>query len=335
MQRLFALILSLLTVTAFADEAFVNRKEVQSFINQMVKEQHFNRQELVNTMRSVQIQPEILESMNKPYEKKSWNTYKNLFLTTERVQAGLEFWRQNKAILQKAEKRFNVPANIIVAIIGIETLYGKHQGNYRVLDALSTLAFNYPRRAPFFTKELKEYLLLCREHKVNPTAYLGSYAGAMGKPQFMPSSYRYYAADFSGNPKKDLMNDDNAVIASVANYFHKHGWKMNQGIAQPALVNGGAKNINTDLKQATYQLLQLEKAGVKPLTAAYSVPKKVGLISLTTDTGSEFWLAYPNFYVITRYNSSPQYAMAVYLLSQQLKSHWLASLETKRKFAYV
>lgn len=335
MQRLFALILSLLTVTAFADEAFVNRKEVQNFINQMVKEQHFNRQELVNTMRSVQIQPQIIESMNKPYEKKSWDTYKNLFLTTERVQAGLEFWRQNKAILQKAEKRFNVPANIIVAIIGVETLYGKHQGNYRVLDALSTLAFNYPRRAPFFTKELKEYLLLCREHKVNPTAYLGSYAGAMGKPQFMPSSYRYYAADFSGNPKKDLMNDDNAVIASVANYFHKHGWKMNQGIAQPALVNGGAKNINTDLKQATYQLLQLEKAGVKPLTAAYSVPKKVGLISLTTDTGSEFWLAYPNFYVITRYNSSPQYAMAVYLLSQQLKSHWLASLETKRKFAYV
>lgn len=203
------------------------------------------------------------------------------------------------------------------------------------MDALATLAFNYPKRSVFFSKELEEYLLLCREHHVPATQYLGSYAGAMGKPQFMPSSYRYYAADFSKHPKIDLMNDDNAAIASVANYFHKHGWKMNQGIAQPARVEGsGYRKINTAYKTANYRVQQLESVGIKPLTAAMNVPTKVGLIELITETGQEFWLAYPNFYVITRYNPSPQYAMAVYLLAQQLKNQW-AKVKTNKKYAYA
>ncbi|KTC87795.1 lytic murein transglycosylase B [Legionella drozanskii] len=339
MQRLiticFSLILLLGSCIAQADLAFSQRKDVQNFINHMVKEHKFDRKELVAVMSDVQLQPQIIESMDKPFEKKSWDVYKQLFLTPERVQAGMEFWRTNQAALDKAEKKYGVPANIIVAIIGVETLYGKHQGTYRVLDALSTLAFNYPKRSPFFTKELGEYLLLCREHQVPPTQYLGSYAGAMGKPQFMPSSYRNYAANFSPNVKIDLMNDDNAVIASVANYFHKHGWKSNQGIAQPAQVEGfDYKKINTTYKTAVYRVQQLEAAGIKPLTAAANTPSKVGLIELTTQTGQEFWLAYPNFYVITRYNASPQYAMAVYLFSQQLKSQW-AMNTVGRKFAYV
>lgn len=339
MQRLiticFSLILLLGSCIAQADLAFTQRQDVQNFINHMVKDHKFDRKELIAVMSDVQLQPQIIESMDKPFEKKSWDVYKQLFLTPERVQAGMEFWRTNQAALDKAEKQYGVPANIIVAIIGVETLYGKHQGTYRVLDALSTLAFNYPKRSPFFTKELGEYLLLCREHQVPPTQYLGSYAGAMGKPQFMPSSYRNYAAAFSPNTKIDLMNDDNAVIASVANYFHKHGWKWNQGIAQPAQVEGlNYKKINTTYKTAVYRVQQLEAAGIKPLTAAANTPTKVGLIELTTQTGQEFWLAYPNFYVITRYNASPQYAMAVYLFSQQLKSQW-AMTTVGRKYAYV
>ncbi|KTD25862.1 MULTISPECIES: lytic murein transglycosylase B [Legionella] len=340
MQRLITLCLSFLLLLsssflAQADTAFTQRKDVQRFINHMVKEYKFNRNELVAVMNSVQLQPQIIESMEKPFEKKTWDVYKQLFLTPERVQAGMEFWRTNSEALAKAEKKYGVPANIIVAIIGVETLYGKHQGNYRVLDALSTLAFNYPKRSAFFTKELSEFLLLCREHHVPPTQYLGSYAGAMGKPQFMPSSYRYYAANFTENGKIDLMNDDNAVIASVANYFHKHGWKMNQGIAQPAQVAGlSYKKINTSYKKAVYRVQQLEAAGIKPLTAAANTPSKVGLIELTTQTGMEFWLAYPNFYVITRYNSSPLYAMAVYLLSLQLKNQWAMNTVGK-KYAYV
>ncbi|MFW2570540.1 lytic murein transglycosylase B [Legionella sp. 29fVS95] len=339
MRRLIMLCFAFLTLFSSyavqADPAFVQRKDVQQFINKMVKQHGFNKKELTQIMSDVQLQPQIIESMEKPYEKKTWDVYKQLFLTPQRVQGGMEFWKANRASLEKAEKKYGVPANVIVAIIGIETLYGKHQGNYRVIDALSTLAFNYPKRSQFFSKELGEYLLLCREHHVSPTQYLGSYAGAMGKPQFMPSSYRYYAANFTGNPKKDLMNDDAAVIASVANYFHKHGWKINQGVAQPAVVEGARyKKINTNYKTAVYRLNQLIAAGIKPLTASVNTPARVGLIELTTQTGQEFWLAYPNFYVITRYNTSPQYAMAVYLLSQQLKSQWAAAAVGK-KYAYV
>ncbi|MDI9817576.1 MULTISPECIES: lytic murein transglycosylase B [unclassified Legionella] len=331
----FALITLFVCSIAQADKAFSQRKDVQQFIEKMVKEHQFDRKELVQIMDEVKLQPQIIESMDKPYEKKSWDVYKQLFLTSDRVQGGIEFWKSNQETLKKAEKKYGVPAHIIVAIIGVETLYGKRQGNYRVIDALSTLAFNYPKRAEFFTKELKEYLLLCREHKVPATQYMGSYAGAIGMPQFMPSSYRYYAADFAGNAKKDLVNDNEAVIASVANYFRKHGWATNEGIAQPARVEGNHyKNINTAYKSATYQWQQLKAAGIKPLTASIHAPSKIGLIELNTQDGQEYWLAYPNFYVITRYNSSPQYAMAVYLLSQQLKSQWtLASAD--KKYAYA
>lgn len=339
MRRLILLCFSLISLlicdATLADSAFTKRKDVQRFINSMVKEHGFNKKELTNVMSQVQLQPQIIESMEKPYEKKTWDVYKQLFLTPERVQGGIAFWSANRETLAKAEKTYGVPANIIVAILGVETLYGKKQGNYRVIDALSTLAFNYPKRSAFFTKELGEYLLLCREQKVSPTQHLGSYAGAMGKPQFMPSSYRYYAADFTGNARKDLMNDDQAVIASVANYFKKHGWQTNQGIAQPAKIQGSRyKRINTNYRTAAYRLQQLEAVGIKPLTASMHSPAKVGLIELTTQAGAEYWLAYPNFYVITRYNTSPQYAMVVYLLSQQLKLQWAAA-NVGKKYAYV
>ena len=339
MQRMtklcFALIALVFSSLLQADGAFTQRKDVQQFINSMVKQHGFNKQQLTSLMSEVVVQPQIIESMNKPYEKKTWDVYKQLFLTSQRVQGGMDFWKANQASLLKAEKKYGVPANIIVAIIGVETIYGKNQGSYRVIDALSTLAFNYPSRSKFFTKELGEFLLLCREHKVSPTQYLGSYAGAMGKPQFMPSSYRSYAANFTGQSHKDLMNDDQAVIASVANYFHKHGWQFNQGVAQQAKVSGSQyKHINTAYKTAIYTTTQLARSGIKPLTASINQPNKAGLIELTTNKGPEFWLAYPNFYVITRYNTSPQYAMAVYLLSQQLKHQW-TSASIDRHFAYA
>lgn len=337
MSRLILFFITLISFagTAEALTAFTKRQDVQTFINFMVKEHHFDKRSLIQIMDQVNLQPQIIESMEKPYEKKPWDVYKQLFLTQQRLQGGLEFWKANRLALEKAEKTYRVPASVIVAIIGVETLYGKNQGNYRVIDALSTLAFNYPKRSPFFTKELTEFFLLCREHQVSPVKYLGSYAGAMGKPQFMPSSYRYYAANFTGNTKKDLMNDDEAVIASVANYFHRHGWQMNEGIAQPARIEGSQyKQINSSYKKAAYQWQQLMSAGIRPLTASFKPSSKVGLVELSTQVGAEYWLAYPNFYVITRYNTSPQYAMAVYLLSQQLKHQWALYAENK-KFAYV
>lgn len=325
----------LFSCTSYANTAFVQNKQVQSFIKTMVKQYHFSEKELVATMNQVKLQPEIIEKMNAPYEKKTWDVYKELFITAKRVQGGIEFWHANKEALENAQKRYGVPAEIIVAIMGVETQYGERQGEYRVLDALSTLAFNYPRRSAFFTKELREYLLLCREHKVSPTLYMGSYAGAIGKPQFMPSSYRYYAVDFTNKGHRDLVNNNQDAIASVANYFHKHGWKPRQGIAQLAQVKGRQyKRLRVNPRTANYHYSQLESSGIKPITAAFNHPGRVGLIELNTAKGNEYWLAYPNFFVITRYNSSPQYALVVYLLAQHLKKQW-AELNNAQLKAYV
>lgn len=323
MRRLFYITFVSLLIwvsCTHADNRLAYRPEVQHFIRYMVKQHHFKRSELIALFRQVQYQPKIIESMDRPYEKKNWDVYKQLFLTSRRVESGVAFWQANQAALAKAEQYYGVPANIIVAILGVETLYGENQGNYRVIDALSTLAFYYPKRKDFFTKELVEFLLLCKEHRIAPTAYLGSYAGAMGKPQFMPSSYRYYAASFSDNPKKDLMHDDEAVIASVANYFFKHGWSKQKEIAYPVQVEGkGYKQIHTEYKTAAYNWEQLKQAGITYASSIIKPATKVGLIELTTANGPEFWLTYPNFYVITRYNTSPQYALTVHLLALQVQ----------------
>lgn len=300
----------------------------------MVKEYHFNEKQLTDTMNQVQLQPQIIESMEKPYEKKNWDVYKELFLTPQRVKGGLDFWAANRQTLEKVSKRYGVPPELIVAILGVETLYGERQGENRVLDALATLAFNYPKRAPFFMSELKEYLLLCREHKVPATYYKGSYAGAIGKPQFMPSNYRIFAIDYHNKGQRDLVTNNDDSIASIANYFHRHGWKNNEGVAQSARVARMARPIRINPRRANYSYAQLLASGVKPITAAYNHPRRAGLIELTTAQGNEYWLAYPNFFVITRYNSSPQYALVVYLLSQQLKQQWVERT-TKKHRAYA
>ena len=203
--RLMLTLVFFLFISPFthADESLTQRKDVQSFINKMVKDYGFNKKDLTKVFSEVKFQQKIIDSMNRPYEKKSWDVYKKLFLTPERVNQGVIFWQNNQQTLTKAEKEFGVPANIIVAILGVETYYGRIQGNYRVIDALSTLAFDYPKRSKFFKKELKHYLLLCKEQQISPLKLRGSYAGAMGQPQFMPSSYRAYAIDYTGNGKKD------------------------------------------------------------------------------------------------------------------------------------
>lgn len=332
--RIFICFLSvfLFSSSIFADEALIKRENVQNFINTMVKEHNFKREELTDILKEATFKPKIIEAMNKPYEKKPWDFYKALFLTPKRVHGGIEFWQENQKTLLRAQKKYDVPANIIVAIIGVETMYGQHMGKYRVLDALTTLAFDYPKRSTFFTKELKEFLLLCKEHNVPADNYLGSYAGAIGKPQFMPSSYRFYAVDFTGNGKRDLIGDNQDVIGSVANYFHKHGWKLKEAVAQLAIVSGSDyKKLNVNTKTADYSLKSLLSAGIKPSENITNHPPQTGVIELETAKGPEFWLAYPNFYVITRYNTSPQYALAVYLLSEQLQEEWTKSKKQSSK----
>lgn len=328
-------LLVLFSFSAYPDTSFTQRKDVQLFIKNMAKEHHFNVNNLTSIMNQVVIQPDIITSMDKPYEKKNWDVYRDLFLTPARLKGGLHYWAANKQALEKAEKTYGVPPEIIIAILGVETLYGERQGEYRVLDALATLAFNYPKRSAYFTSELKEYLLLCREHGVSPIQYKGSYAGAIGQPQFMPSSYRNYAVDFNHTGKRDIVSNNADSIGSIANYFYRHGWKPNDGIAQHAAIIGNQyKRIQVNPKKPNYSYSHLIANGIKPITVADNHPSRAGLIELVTDQENEYWIAYPNFFVITRYNSSPQYALVVYLLSQQLKQQWIA-MNTKKHRAYA
>ncbi len=331
----FTLILSVFSFATAANTAFTQRKDVQLFIQKMVKEHHFNAKELTATLNQVKLQPQIIESMEKPYEKKNWDVYRNIFLTPARLQGGLDYWAANRKTLEIAQKKYGVPPEIVIAILGVETLYGARQGDNNVLDALATLAFDYPKRSPYFTYELTEYLLLCREHGVPATQYKGSYAGAIGQPQFMPSSYRNFAVDFNHKGQRDLVTNNDDSIASIANYFRAHGWQTNASVAQNArLVGNRYKYIQMNPKKANYNYAQLIALGVKPISTSYNHPARAGLIELMTAQGKEYWVAYPNFFVITRYNSSPQYALAVYLLSQQLKKQWTA-MNIKKNKAYA
>lgn len=311
-----------LSFTASANAAsFCQRPDVQAYITQISQQYGFSQIQLTDWFNTVQLQPAIIASMNKPYEKKPWDTYQQLFLQDKRIQDGINFFNQNRPALESAEKRYGVPAPIIVAILGVETFYGTQQGTYRVLDSLSTLGFDYPSRAPFFKKELTEFLLLCRQLNLDPTTVQGSYAGAIGQAQFMPSSYRHYAIDVSGEGRSDLRKNPHDAIFSVANYLQRNGWQAEEPIATPAKIRGTQyQQLNIDAKEPLYTLEQLKAWGITPMYYPPILPPgRVGLVKLDTTSSPQYWIGFKNFYVITRYNTSKQYAMAVFLLAAEIQ----------------
>jgi len=261
------------------------RPDVQDFIADMGRKHGFSEAELRRVFDGVGIQPAIIAAMGKPYEAKPWYAYKKLFLTDTRIQGGIDFRQRNAQALARAEAKYGVSPEIVTAIIGIESSYGNRPGNYRVIDALATLGFDYPRRASFFRGELEQFLLLCRDEGISPLQPLGSYAGAMGMPQFMPSSFRKLAADGDGDGRRDIWNNPADAIASVARYFHANGWRNGEPIA--ASIDG-------------------------PESASGKVVK------LEEETGPAYWATYHNFNVIMRYNHSPLYAMAAYEVSRRI-----------------
>jgi membrane-bound lytic murein transglycosylase B len=261
----------------------------------------------------------VLTAISRPAEKtKTWSDYRRIFLTEKRIEQGKQFLKDNAELLEKAEKEFGVPKEIIGAIIGVETFYGKRQGSYRVLDSLSTLAFDYPKRSLFW-RELKHFFVMSQEQHVDPSTVKGSYAGAMGYGQFIPSSYRRYAVDYDNDGLKDLWTNKADAIGSVANYFKRHGWKKDQAVTQRVRVTGdkyqGAVN---DRLKPKWKVSELKALGVTP-TKDVADDASATLVKLIGDNGAEFWLGNHNFYVITRYNHSRLYAMAVYQLSQAIK----------------
>jgi membrane-bound lytic murein transglycosylase B len=306
-------------------DGYAKRPDVQAFIREMVEQHGFVERELTGLFARVRRAEPILEAIvPKAPKARNWEEYRGFFLNDRRIAGGAAFWKAHAGALARAEKEYGVPAEYIVAIIGIETFYGRNTGKWRIVDALSTLAFDYPPRAEFFRDELINYLLLVREAGVDVFSMRGSYAGAIGIPQFMPGSLRRYAVDFDGNGRIDLQGSPTDAIGSVASFLSKHGWQPGGEVFFPARVSGEAwrpyADGTVDVKHA---IADLARAGVEP----QGLPERLAgaraaLIELTTpERPSEFRLGLQNFWVLTRYNRSAFYASAVADLARALKKN--------------
>ena len=309
------------TLSCAQEANYASNPAAEVVINELVAEEGFDREELVAVFSDAGRQQSILDAMSRPAEKtKAWYEYREIFLNDKREKQGLEFYREHEETLKRAEQETGVPAEIIVSIIGVETYYGRIAGSYRVIDALSTLAFDYPRRSEFFTKELKHFLILTRDQEMDPLSLKGSYAGAMGYGQFMPSSYRSYAIDFDGDDKADIWNNPVDAIGSVANYFKAHGWTKDGAVIVPAEATAEIPeemlSRGRNLKPR-FTVAEFNAAGLEPQEEADPAAEAIGIEFELAD-GMEYWLGLHNFYVITRYNHSAMYAMSVYQLSERI-----------------
>lgn len=308
------------TASTVESETYAGNEQATRFIDEMVARHKMSRNDLESLMGDAKRRQSILDAISRPAEGKPWHEYRPIFLTDSRIEGGIEYWNDNETVLDKASRHFGVDKRAIVAIIGVETRYGNNTGRYRVLDALATLAFDYPPRSKFFRSELEQFLLLAQEEDVDPRDALGSYAGAMGYGQFIPSSYRRYAVDFDENGKRDLWNSTYDIIGSVANYLHVHGWEPGQPVAVPATVSGDAypSLITRDYKPKV-TVAEMRKQGVTPQRPVADNQRGT-LIELEGKEGPEYWIVFKNFYVITRYNRSPLYAMAVNQLGEEISA---------------
>jgi membrane-bound lytic murein transglycosylase B len=293
---------------------------VALFIDEMVGKHQFRRAELQRLFAKVQPRPSIIRAMTAPSTARPWHEFRGIYVNRVRIEAGVKFWRVHASAVERASREYGVPEEVIVATIGIETHYGRNTGNFRILEALSMLAFQYPPRAEFFRRELEEYLLLAREAGFDPMTVRGSYAGAIGIPQFLPSSYRAYAVDFDGDGIRDLIGTPADAIGSVANYYRKFGWRAGETVAVPAEASGSSVDTAKigDIRPQT-PVGELRRQGVVPL-AAVGDETEAALFSVETESGPRYWLGLNNFYVITRYNRSINYALAVHELAQELRA---------------
>ena len=299
----------------------VDRPDVAEFIDEMVSKHAFGRDALRAVLAQARIKASIIEKISKPAERTlTWGEYRKIFITRERINAGSTFWRDNRTMLERISKESGVPVQMIVGIIGVETYYGRITGKDRVIDALATLAFDYPPRAKFFRNELEQFLVLAREENIDATVPTGSYAGAMGRPQFMPSSFRAYAVDATGDGKRDIWNNWADVAGSVANYFVEHGWRSGEEVTTQATLGGdwkGAAPEPRNTLKATETVESLSRKGVLFATDM-SAGSKGELLTYEGSNGTEYWVGFHNFFVITKYNRSVMYALAAHQLGQEI-----------------
>jgi len=296
----------------------------EAFVERAVSEFGLDAAEVKALLARAEYKQSIVDAMTRPAESKPWHEYRPIFLNDRRIDEGIRFWRENRELIDSVSKQYGVDPQIIVAIIGVETLYGRITGSYRVIDALATLGFYYPKelardRSEFFSTELMHFIKLAKEENLPLDEVTGSYAGAMGMGQFIPSSYRAYAVDFDGNGNRDLWRSTADVVGSVANYLHQHGWKPGDPVtsraeplpaADPALVAG--RNFKPALNVG-----QIAEKGYHG-SADLDPERMAAVLKLDEGNHESYWLTFDNFYVITRYNRSPLYAMAVLQLSEAI-----------------
>jgi len=326
-----AILGALLFWTAGPQAAPLAAAPLEAFIAHMVATHGFDAQALARLFAGVQRSDRILELMSRPAEKvKPWWEYRKLFVSDQRIADGLSFWRKHADVLARAEHEYGVAPEVIVAIIGVETSYGRITGNYRVLDALATLAFHYPggnaARSEFFRAQLEHALLLAREEGFDPLALQGSYAGALGMPQFMPENYRKLAVDFDLDGVRDIWSNPADAIGSVANYLHHHGWRPAGPVAARAVAGQqAAARFVQDTLAPGYTFDELAAAGIGADGTPPSGGEAVALYALEARNGDEYWLGFTNFYVISRYNPRIKYAMAVAHLAQEIRQRHAAA----------
>lgn len=322
----FSLLLTVLSLSVNSvagDSNYSDREDVKLFVNQLVENDGFDATRLRSVFQQARYKQSIIDAISRPAEKVlNWSEYQDIFLTDKRASEGDKFLLENAQALSEAYTKYGVPPVIVTAIIGVETMYGRYRGNYRVIDALTTLAFDYPPRSKFFRQELRHFLLLAREENQPITELRGSYAGAMGYGQFIPSSYRHYSVDFNGDGTRDIWNNKVDAIGSVANYLAAHGWRPGEpvvAVARLEITTGNLDaNFNVSLKPNS-TVGAMQKMGV--ITAAdFSESTKVSPMKLVGKLGDEYWLGFHNFYVITRYNHSKLYAMTIFQLSETLRA---------------
>jgi membrane-bound lytic murein transglycosylase B len=304
------------------------RDDVRAFIERVHKEHGLDPETVGSILALARIQPPIIEAISRPAERvRPWHEYRKIFMTQERIDAGVAFWHEHRERIGRVAEETGVPPEILVGIIGVETFYGRIVGRYRVLDALATLAFEYPPRSAFFARELEQFLLLTREQGLEIEAPVGSYAGAMGIPQFIPSSYRAYAVDGDGDGRVDLWNSMDDILASVANYFRAHGWRAGEPVVAPAVPGSSDPAPLADQGlNAGSTAGALWAAGIGLAGPAPQDPRAAaGLFVLEHEEGPRYWAGFHNFYVITRYNRSLMYALAVHQLGAAIRAQFEAA----------
>lgn len=315
------LFLVLFCVPVFAAE----HPGTDDFVNRAASEYGLSETEVRALLLEAEYKQSIVDAISRPAEGKPWHKYRLIFMTDKRIEGGVDFWKENRELIETASKKFGVDEEIIVSIIGVETLYGRITGSYRIIDALVTLGFYYPQglssdRSPFFSSELMQYMQLAEEEGLPAAEVTGSYAGAMGMGQFMPSSYREYAVDFDEDGSRDLWRSTADVIGSVANYLHRHGWQAGQPVTRRAIASQDAAfdEISTRGWKPSLTVAQWQEKGFRS-SNELSPDLPAAVLKLVEEKRNTYWLTFKNFYVITRYNRSPRYAMAVYELSQAIK----------------